>query len=332
MYNHISKQQVFSLKHQAVRDLAWSIWGPSLFLPPKLNREEPYNEDREYFPFDWSWLCQLDQQPKILNDYLNGKNTRLLGTYFEALWQFYIAYYPRFQTSDDENNRFNLQVIDDGKTLGEFDMLIITQAKLGLHIELACKFYLQWFDKQQQELWIGPNCGDRLDIKYHKTHHKQLPLLQSQLGLRAAVNAFPKQQELVFDQFGIWRGRLFYQHQWFHHQSPELESLLSEPLEPCWMIADKTLWLSPVVIPALTDEDKYSKNTNKPLSANDILLKLDQHFKHQSFTLMLIKLELVPENQQWQQVEQYFITPANWPYGKLADSALTALRPCKPPL
>lgn len=316
MNNHISRQQVFSLKHQAVRDLAWSLWGPSLFIHPR-----PYSENRDCFPCDWLWLCQLDQEPKALNDYLDNKNTRLLGTYFEALWQFYFTHHPNFQSTDEVKSHFNLQVIDRGKTLGEFDILLQIHPGQILHIELACKFYLQWFDADQQGLWIGPNCGDRLDIKYHKTHSHQLPLLDTQQGLQTATQIFSQQHKLHVEQLAIWRGKLFPQQLWFHYRSQALEELLTQQADTCWLIADKRAWLSPVVA-----------NTDEVQSGQQILEQLNQHFRHKSFTLMLIKLALDPDSAQWQQQEQYFITPANWPYGKLSDSASTALRPCRPPL
>lgn len=346
MYNHATEQQVFNLKHQAVRDLAWSIWGPSLLI-----QSEPYDENRDLFPLDWPWLQQLDKQPEILLVYLKSKNTRLLGTYFEALWHFYFSHHPRFTHCS-----FNVQVNSLGKTLGEFDILIIDPLGRYHHLELACKFYLHCFDSQQQVLWIGPNCGDRLDIKYHKTQNHQLPLLHSELGWLKAKQAFLSEDHQLASketshhiyQQAIWRGQAFSQHNYFHYKKDELDTILSKARNhKLWFIADKSYWLSPVVqdnqqrlltrhqAKQFLDKhflDEYSLSENvveKHTLESQPKQGLDKQKKH---TLMLVLMEFSAAHSQWQQCTRYFITPPNWPYGKLSTSASTPLLPCKPPL
>ena len=318
MHNHISKQTVLGFKQQIVRDLAWSLWGPALLIHPA-----PYSES--YFPIDEPWLWQLDEHPEVLSEYLFQKNTRLLGTYFEALWQFYFSHHPSFTQC-----MCNLQVNDGSRTIGEFDVLVTNIQGQNFHIELTCKFYLEWQDKQQTPLWLGPNCGDRLDIKYHKTQTHQLPLLQTKWGQtiyrKYALNTAPVQQ------LAIWRGILFLRAHWIRAQELAGDAAINtwrheqENNQILWFIADKSLWLSPVT------------QIRENLKTYDQICELvNDHFQSggtakNHYTLMLIALFFDEENQQWQQEKSFFITPNNWPYGKLADSALTPLRPCKPPL
>lgn len=320
MHNQISKQTVFSLKHQVIRDLAWSLWGPALLI-----HSAPYGEienRQSPFPIDESWLQQLDKQPEPLLTYLKQKNTHLLGTYFEALWQFYFSHHPSFK-----HCICNLQVFDDNKTLGEFDVLVTNQQNQNFHIELTCKFYLEWQDSQCNTLWLGPNCKDRLDIKFHKTSSHQLPLFNTEMGQKAhkqqATNSLPSQQ------FAIWRGNVFPSNCWLRIQElnnhPTLDAERNNQ-NRLWFLAAKSLWLSPVI-----------QERKKLLTYEQMQQQVTAHFDEKNIgnkphALMLISLDYNTENQQWQQQQCFFIMPNNWPYGALAESALTPLRPCKPPL
>lgn len=322
MHNHMSKQQVFCLQQQVVRDLAWSLWGPALLI-----HHAPYNEvpatDNAPFPLDWPWLQQLDHQPQVLIDYLEQKNTRLLGTYFEALWQFYFSHHPSFDLSIG-----NLQVNDTSRTVGEFDVLVTNHQGQNFHIELTCKFYLEWQDTLQAILWIGPNCGDRLDIKYDKTHNHQLPLLKTELGQKVCAEQFFNTD--TAQQVAIWRGTAFDRSHWFQVDELANDSALEEwkyGNHVLWFIADKRFWLSPI----MQDRDTLKTYCQIQQQINDHFQQPDNSDK-QRFTLMLIALTFDKTNQQWQQQQRFFITANNWPYGKLAESATTPLRPCKPPL
>ena len=333
MHNHISKQKVFRLKHQAVRDLAWSLWGPALLI-----HSAPYNEtinskainSATYFPIDEPWLWQLDKHPEALSEYLQQKNTRLLGTYFEALWQFYFSQHPSFTQCI-----CNLQINDANRTVGEFDALVTNALGQNFHVELTCKFYLEWQDEQQTKLWLGPNCGDRLDIKYHKTDTHQLPLLKTELGQKNynehIFNTNPVQQ------LAIWRGTAFSQTHWIRIQELANNTTINawrsssntndiNNNQILWFIADKSVWLSPIT--------QVRENLK---TYEQVCQQINDHFQSdlaekKHYTIMLIALAFDDENQQWQQQQSFFITPKNWPYGTLADSALTPLRPCKPPL
>jgi hypothetical protein len=330
MHNQITHHQVFRFNNQVIRDLAWSLWGPALLI-----HRAPYSElassettnneqiDKErFFPLDIIWLQQLDQKPEVLLVYLQRKNTRILGTYFEALWQFYFSHHPEFQCC-----LCNLQVSDSTRTLGEFDALVTNHKKQNFHIELTCKFYLEWRDNRQEKLWIGPNCGDRLDIKYNKTDTRQLPLLKTDTGKIACIeHSF---NTVNVKQIAIWRGTSFRMSEYVTVNEWQDDSVLSEwktDVRILWFIADKSLWLSP----AIQARDKLK-------TLPQINLQIHEHFDNSAtqnthHTLMLTALIFNKTERQWQQQQRFFITANNWPYGKLADSALMPLRPCKPPL
>lgn len=331
MHSSPTSDQVFTLKHKVVRDLYWSLWGSELFIHP-----QPYSQLKELFPLDWNWVQEQDLQPELIVTFLESKNTQLLGTYFEALWHFYFTYHPSVLYCTT-----NVQVNDKKRTIGEFDVLITMENGQSFHIELACKFYLQWHSENldpmnksrhnDHSFWIGPNCNDRLDIKYNKTCNHQLPLLKTKLGLSKAYAALGLVSPQEIQQIAIWRGQLFYKNHWF--KEDELKEIpQANNNETMWFIADKNNWLSPITL-----NDK-----RKLLPFEEARYKIHQHFntaKHSdNVTLknpapqMLIALSFHSKTRQWRQSCRYFITSNSWPYGTLSDKALTPLLPCKPPL
>lgn len=324
MHNQISKNTVLQFKHQVVRDLAWSLWGPALLI-----HEKPYNEScnqEDYFAIDEIWLKQLDDQPKPLLEYIKSKNSRLLGTYFEALWQFYFSHHSSFKQCI-----CNLQINDKNRTVGEFDILVTNSNDQNFHIELTCKFYLEWQDSLNNTLWLGPNCGDRLDFKYHKTQTHQLPLLNTEIGkLNYQQNSINSN---AVRQMGIWRGTFFPKNRWFKEDQLDLlPKTLSQNEAFLWCFADKKYWLSPLIQERknLKTFKQIKHDINNNFSVGDSFIGSNDNKKHTA--LMLIALSFNEDNKQWQQQEAFFITPSVWPYGKFSDSASTPLRPCRPPL
>jgi hypothetical protein len=320
MHNPLSKHQVFDLSQQSVRDLAWSLWGPAL-----LDHSAPYTET-DQFPLDLDWLKALDKDSRTLTEYLATKNTYLLGTYFEALWQFYFSHHPRFKHSINNLQVFASQIEEKNtkQTLGEFDVLTQDVDIQRYHVELTCKFYLEVPINSQQPLWLGPNCRDRLDIKYDKTHNKQLPLLFSEQGEKAAREAFPDSPIQQFQQIAIWRGHLFSQNHWMKQQdlATKLETLEMTGHQG-WIIANKQRWLSPAIL---------KQGDSSVLNTSQLIDEVNQSLQEKSNPLMLILLNFDKTRQQWLQCNQFFVTPNSWPHGKLADSAETPLRPCSPPV
>ena len=102
----------------------------------------------------------------------------------------------------------NIQIIQDKKTLGELDCLILDKGKL-IHLELVYKFYL--YDPSihgnEIEKWIGPNRKDSLKQKLAKLKTKQMPLL-SHPKSNEIINDFGYNSEM-FDQKVHFKAQLF---------------------------------------------------------------------------------------------------------------------------
>ena len=179
-----------------VRHLFWCIQSPSL---ARLNNipswEIDLNEQLK------TWFTQLDQNPDQLQNYLNHHEHKLLGTYFECLFQFFFKHAPNWQLV-----AHNIQIIEDKQTLGELDIIAHHQAnnraKEEYHLELAVKFYLQHPDHTGLEAnhWLGPQSRDRLDLKLNKLSQKQFPFLAHQSvkdALEKKGLPLPSQQRLI---------------------------------------------------------------------------------------------------------------------------------------
>lgn len=350
MHNQLSKQQVFDLSQPCVRDLAWSLWGPAL-----LEHSAPYTE-AHHFPLDLEWLHSLDQNSEVLSAYLNNKNTRLLGTYFEALWQFYFSHHPRFKRCINNLQVFKLDHKPKqnpkrkiGKqTLGEFDVLVKEHTHY-YHVELTCKFYLELpassSNLPASSLWLGPNCRDRLDIKYDKTDNKQMPLLLTKQGRETVIQAFndrsipadciDQMTINTFQQIAIWRGHLFDKEHWVKYKNLAAQLAVIDKAtcenRPKWIIANKHQWLSPMVISGTEKEESMMSSLQLLRYAEDYFREKEEPFVLIS-PFMLILLHFDEPRNQWQQSEQFFITANTWPHGELSESAAIPLRPCSPPL
>ena len=90
-----------------------------------------------------------------------------LGRYFELLCQALIEDSAHWKIVYQ-----NQQIIDDKKTIGEFDLILLNQFEnVYEHWEIAIKFYLKI-----GEYYLGTNIRDRLDLKTKKLLEKQIRL------------------------------------------------------------------------------------------------------------------------------------------------------------
>lgn len=93
-----------------------------------------------------------------------------LGIHFEKLYQSWIQASP-----DYDLLKANLQIQGDGRTLGEFDLLI-TCHEVHEHWELAIKFYINEKDPIDTGQWFGPDPADTLASKLNRFTTHQFPL------------------------------------------------------------------------------------------------------------------------------------------------------------
>ena len=149
-------------KHQSVRDLAWAVSSPPLLSRISSACVWPdYQWYRQLNAEAQSWLTLVDADPAELDEMLAQQKDRRLGKYFETLWLYWLMRNERYQIIAN-----NLQVIIDGRTLGEIDFIVFDKTtKQTMHWEMAIKFYLGMGDTREMCNWHGPNLRDRLDIK-----------------------------------------------------------------------------------------------------------------------------------------------------------------------
>jgi hypothetical protein len=161
------------LSHPQVRDLAWTLLSPPLLSDTPAPQRYPLAASR------WAerpdeladWLRLLDKQPAVLETWLAQRSIKRLGLYYERLWQFALC-----QAPDVDLLVANLPIRQEGKTLGELDLVVRDDEGVH-HLELAVKFYLGLGDDcSPHDRWLGPGSHDRLDIKLQRLTEHQLKL------------------------------------------------------------------------------------------------------------------------------------------------------------
>jgi len=185
-----------------VRDLVWAILSPTLMK----THDHGQNFQAEFFQQIYSQfqphLIKLDRQPEPLQSHLEHTTNHRLGPYFERLWLYWLRHNARYKCL-----AHNVQIQDQGITLGEFD-LIVQDSETGAveHWELAIKFYLGIPPLNNETHWFGPHQKDRLDLKYHHLTEHQLKLSQ-----KALARDYCAQQGWDITKTRlISKGRLFY--------------------------------------------------------------------------------------------------------------------------
>jgi len=189
--------------HQSVRDLAWAVTSPPLIT--QLSHSCVWPDSQWYQSIaeeTLPWLHSVDADPAELDELLAAQNDRRLGRYFETLWLYWLRHNKRYQIIEN-----NLQIIIDGETLGELDLIVFDRVtKQTAHWELAVKFYLGIGNTREMSNWHGPNLHDRLDIKVAHLLHRQ-----GLLSKDRRVAKWLMQSGIGIDKCAvILKGRLYY--------------------------------------------------------------------------------------------------------------------------
>jgi uncharacterized protein len=186
-----------------VADLAWAITSPPLLLS--------VDGECVWYSNDWyhraaiesaELIRHADRYPQQLEAMLAERTDRRLGNYFETLWTYWLNINPRFELIGR-----NLQINDQGRTLGELDFIVFDRAiEKYLHWEVAIKFYLGRGDTRLQCNWLGPGKKDRLDRKVNHLVNRQL-----KHGSHPHVREWCDSKGIRIDACAvILKGRLFY--------------------------------------------------------------------------------------------------------------------------
>lgn len=311
---------VSRFENQYVRDLAWLFWSPSI-----LNFSNGFQRQ----PLDSKWLEQLDKNPQGLVEHLSSKNLKMLGPYFEALWEFYFNHYPGVKLIAK-----NLQVFDQGKTIGEYDFIYRDlKSKRNYHLEVAVKYYLgnqrkieeiqekrglDLSSPQAQCLWVGPGTRDRLDKKSLKLSQHQSQLSATVAG-KSALKSVGIQQ---VTSHVCLLGYLFYP---VDYQMLPPFDVRDNHLRSCWLtkesiplyldsnskfaIVDKPHWLAPI-----------SSSDRKLLDRNQLESSLATQFSEIPHPRLIAEFKQISTKNTKETHELtglssnfYFIVPKEWP-------------------
>lgn len=190
--------------HPEVRDLAWAVGSTPLLADPD-NKTRLHLLDDEWMKDRFfrhiSWFEALDRDPEPLRQFLAQQDTQLVGKKFEALLNFWFEQSPWFDLIAR-----SVQLIRDGKTIGEMDFIVKDRySDEILHIEAACKYYYAARQSDNWKDWWGPNSTDRLELKMKK--------FQSQTALSSTKEGRRVLHEMGLDQVipvVFLKGYLFY--------------------------------------------------------------------------------------------------------------------------
>ena len=319
------------MQNKQVRDLAWVINSPSLVEQqadwPNIASQTNTLQD------NWvaQWLLSLDADPSALLSHLAKEKSHFIGAYFESLWAFYLLSNPNYDLIAK-----NLQANSKTRTEGEFDFIVFDiDNGHYIHQEVAIKFYLG-FSKQNhynfsdgQNIWLGPQCKDRLDLKMDKMLNSQINLSNTDSGKKALKSINIDSDTNNIKTQLIMKGYLFYPPNplvvapdicnqnhlrglWF--RLDELKKYIEESDFDAWALLNKPDWVSPYCTDLST--------TNMPSTIN----YHDNRFTEKPDIICAAKNKIVSENRPWMiaclvrqengcylEGQRLFAVPDDWP-------------------
>lgn len=144
---------MFADSLQVKRDIQWILGEPNLLELPPIHK----------IPDDfWTSIS--------FNSYPEYEGSERIGFYYQWLIRLCIEHSKSYQLVAEE-----IQVFQDGRTLGAIDFIVRNPAGELEHWEVAVKFYLAYEDQ-----WYGPNAKDSLAKKYHKMCSHQLAITRTE--------------------------------------------------------------------------------------------------------------------------------------------------------
>ena len=297
---------MLTVQHPQLRDLIWAVCSPLMIT------------SRPGWPAAFNFDITADIQQRLartdiiaLERHLAACETHFLGSYFEALWDFYFQHDPRFTVVAK-----NLQIRDGGDTLGEFDFIIYDhQTNKHLQLELAIKFYLGMCETNShrytdgKHLWIGPQARDRLDKKLFRALEHQLKLHQhpcaqqhlQQLGVDAVEPQLLFKGYLFQPQHAVplpdYVPRSHYHAQWLRLN--EVPRILNSA-HP-WFLLHKRHWPAP----------PYTENLSNPLTVEQLSKQLSDRIARENRPYMIVQSAGTSASEH--ALKRYFVTPDGWP-------------------
>ncbi|BCE01376.1 DUF1853 family protein [Marinicellulosiphila megalodicopiae] len=256
----------------------------------------------------------LDSVSKFdLDQFMQTQNTHMLGTYYEALWAFYLNHHPSTQLIAQ-----NIQINDKQRkmnpTVGEMDFIYLDRlTQHYVHLEVAIKFYLEVNPIDPNEplsKWMGPKKNDRLDIKYHKLMDRQTKILDfacTQATIKPLIQNKPIRAAAAL------QGRLFHQ----FIDNADFESSFNKPncQKHVWFTIDQfKIWfvqhhnaynVQSIIKPHWLNLKMYSDYLKYPLlSLTQIIQKVMDHDYAQPFVVSTLQTQSIQR--------MIFIAPTTW--------------------
>jgi uncharacterized protein len=241
--------------HPDVASLAWAIYSTPLMgeVPGMQLCGESWC--LEQYELHSAWLVELDEDPTPLLDWMQKEGQKLLGKRFESLIAFWLHSSPHY----DLLHR-NVLFSSNKNTTGEVDFIVYDKIReVHMHLEVACKYYVQQDKSAQWVQWVGPNGHDSLLQKMDKLKH-QVKIFDTVEGRNFLhQEKLPKPSSFVFmkghlfHHFTQLQGAIPPKHAHAHYntgwyvRANELQFFESTPSQ--WLVIPKSYWTCPWQFP-----------------------------------------------------------------------------------
>ena len=281
----------------AVRHLRWMLSAPQLI-----------RSSRCFYPGEHltgamvERLSQWDTDPASGPGVLTEPPVPRLGLHFEQLYHCLLEDLLGWEVLVR-----NLQIREEGQTIGELDFVVRNPATGRLeHHEIAVKFYLGHREPDTIR-WYGPNAHDRLDLKTtrilnHQSHLSEHPQTRNQLqelGLDEPLEQrvfmpgylfYPREGDLAAPSTapeGHLKGQWLYQ------------STLDALDTSHWKALHKPHWLGPWAQEQAPDPGEVTAEL--------------EHLRHRQRPGLFAELSQNPQTGNWEEQQRLFVMPDSWP-------------------
>jgi uncharacterized protein len=204
------------LTHPDVRALAWAIGSPALF-----DATQPVWQDRLRTDA-WSqselernadWLLELERSPAQLHQAAGDPTVNTpLGHVFEKLVLFWQSARPDVRAATR-----GLIVKNGGRTIGEFDVVMLRHDGVIETLEVTVKYYLNLKPELGIEGCIGPRAFDRMSDKFTKMTTRQTALGDNEYGRKTICKWLEEHcgevrtpEKLIVENYALARGYIFH--------------------------------------------------------------------------------------------------------------------------
>ena len=225
-----------------------------------------------------------------------------VGRYFEQLVSVMLTHSTEHRLIEQ-----SMQIIKDGRTLGELDFIYDGPDGKLTHCEVAIKYYLYCPQvNMTSSHFIGPNPRDTFENKVSRLLTHQIPL--SHLHYPAAERRESFIKGGIFYPLGLtsagshpdYLSQDHYRGTWLFARDT---AKLADYTNAVYCICRKPNWLAP------------SMDVEEFLSPRDIVEWTNNHFKQKPQPLMVSRLQ--EQQGQWIEQDRLFVVSDQWPNTEL---------------